>query len=574
MKKLDGLELENLNKKINILEELINVFNLNDDDYYYINNIHAKFSFDEVLSETFLNKCNNKNVFTKLFIERIEDHYFKYFLKDNINKEYFMDSIDFLLQNNKNKLNSYKLNSLCDNFNFRMSIKDYSAINYNCFKRAINIINCIKGDNEIKKEIIDSALIGNPDVLTIIDEIKEETKSVPLVLFNNNLSDETKIKIIKKAYRKKDLPLYYKIINSNLTSLDQLALFIDTVVINNNRIYNKIGNIIEILFKCYISNYNGNIKHKRGISEILTNSKSFLDNYLHYFKDVNFLDSFYMHSEESYSTRIFMDAILEHLSDKDFLKTILESSKEKNVIINNGPYKDAGCDKFTNILENYETLDSEAFTMLTEIMKKRKNFIVHCLTYTRNDKNDFYFGYKIILNNLNLFKETLNSLNFDYIIESYTSSWRFRNCMSDVTKRILSINKKILKELNIITSEAGKNLMTNYSSVGGVESNLRTYSLFLQSFKTYLINTDDVQFKEEMAKKLFNNCIKPFYDNTIFDLFAYNHQEYFSALNDLLYDMISMNDCLNNILHYKEYSTIKENIEQLILDVKLLGRLT
>jgi len=95
------------------------------------------------------------------------------------------------------------------------------------------------GDKEANLENITYRRHGEQNQVTVsykefIDMIKKQVpdyKGFPLIIMNQNIEQEEKIKALKLVYIQKDFPQYKRFFRKNLTNLMDLDSFIEAVVI-------------------------------------------------------------------------------------------------------------------------------------------------------------------------------------------------------------------------------------------------------------------------------------------------------------------------------------------------------
>jgi len=151
-------------------------------------------------------------------------------------------------------------------------------------------------NNSDFNSFIDSLLAKEniKDITTTIDIIKKCNKNYlnfPLIVINSNISDEEKTKAIKLTFKQKDFPKYKSFLLDNIKDLKDLAIYIDTTVINNNRVHQKEDGIIDILKSVLISGER-NIFADYSSFDVI-NKEYFVDKYMPYFNNKDFMGRFY-----------------------------------------------------------------------------------------------------------------------------------------------------------------------------------------------------------------------------------------------------------------------------------------
>lgn len=110
---------------------------------------------------------------------------------------------------------------------------------------------------------IDEYIMTSKNLENFVSVIKEKFptyKNYPVILFNENIQRDDRIKFIKKTYVQKSLPAYMGIFQYKLKDFSLLDDFITAVVLENNRVSEKEAAIKNILERFFIGISNDETK--------------------------------------------------------------------------------------------------------------------------------------------------------------------------------------------------------------------------------------------------------------------------------------------------------------------------
>lgn len=150
-------------------------------------------------------------------------------------------------------------------------------------------------------EVISKGKFEN--ALEFIDLVKEQLPdyvNFPLIIMNDNIPSDEKVKALKAVYKQKDFPKYKDYFRENLTNLQHLDDFIEATIIQNNRVKEKDANLIKFFKDIFV---HGDYRTSRNIlNRTLTNKKAFSEKYSEKFSDPKFTKKFYIETVDSMST--------------------------------------------------------------------------------------------------------------------------------------------------------------------------------------------------------------------------------------------------------------------------------
>lgn len=167
----------------------------------------------------------------------------------------------------------------------KYSGKDDSEINYEFLKVFLENFKFNTRTSALIFKAADNIIASSKNVenisslLTLLKPY--DYRNAPLVIVNENLSKEERIKIIKANYRLKDLPKYIHFIESKCTDLSLIDDFIEATVIQNNRVKEKNAGIVNI-FKYLFGEKSKSFERYR-------NSRDFISKYNKYIMNEEFL---------------------------------------------------------------------------------------------------------------------------------------------------------------------------------------------------------------------------------------------------------------------------------------------
>lgn len=241
---------------------------------------------------------------------------------------------------------------------FFYKLCDSGILEYNHLK------NC-ETFEELVRKFIGKSKISDPDkFLKYVDTHKPAFKGYPLIIMNENIDRDARIKILKSKYKQKDLPSYIKEIEKNATNLNVVDDFIEATVIQNNRVVKKDVGIITVMKYIFVGD--GSVTINRRCN---SNIVEFSRKYKHYFMDPSFVSTFYsicldFHVSSYYRNRNFMnflsDIILADCSAKECIVILSNFAKYTNTY-------ESISDLILKFYINDETKDEAIFCLNTII---------------------------------------------------------------------------------------------------------------------------------------------------------------------------------------------------------------
>lgn len=113
-----------------------------------------------------------------------------------------------------------------------------------------------------------------------IEDNKIDYTNLPLVILNPNISNDSKIEIIKKTYKQKDLNKYTVFMRENIVDLMDLDSFIEATIVQNNRVKEKDKAVFDIIKRIFVGVRNNSSSFNYSNKQ---NTKAFFEKYRHYF---------------------------------------------------------------------------------------------------------------------------------------------------------------------------------------------------------------------------------------------------------------------------------------------------
>ena len=264
-------ENKEFERKVNLLEDFCKTFNKK----FYFRNIVDSFTQKEILSSN----MSNSNICSlcdlpRPVLKRIEtiSYDINRYLKQAVEVGIFEES----------KLTNLRSDVL-DASTDKLYVEPSQF--FNMFGRGQDTLNDIL--NKDKTHLFDSgsilAMIDNTVANYEYDEdfAEKVLTAYPnytgfiLSIVNENISKERKLSILKKSFRQKDFNSYIETFGAKLKNYDDLDLFIDTVILNNNRIKNKDSNLWNAFKRVFI----GKKGRESRYPSVLLNKDAFFNKY-------------------------------------------------------------------------------------------------------------------------------------------------------------------------------------------------------------------------------------------------------------------------------------------------------
>lgn len=423
--------------------------------------IYNKYTFKEIISDDFLNNFYPyaKNYTGSELLSIFRSHkYDNYSAEESI--YLFNKILDALVNEYSSK--SY----ITDGYTYVIDLLkkvannniDYSIIIKNIFEKKLFKAMKLKGENisNFIDEIISKSKFDNAEeMIKLIQEQVPDYRSFPLIIMNENITREEKLKALKLVYRQKDFPQYKSFFRSNLVDLNDLDAFIEATIIQNNRVKEKEANIIKLFKDIFVNGDTSAIFRKT-----LKHEKEFSIKYSEYFMSKDFCRKFYNETVSSMSTNgytrtrnyeNFIRLIFSHVDTRKQIKALQESKE----------LEELGSGFTEKFREAYEDQDYELAEDLLKVF----------ITWSEKDKFKFFkcipkdISHKDIINrfeNSDAITKYLNNISIiDYNgIDEYSGN----SALSDDMNYVIDIffNKKIFSRTQFMKDEYLNNLGFNY----------------------------------------------------------------------------------------------------------------
>lgn len=377
-----------------------------------------------------------------------------------------------------------------------------------------NLNLCETFENLIRKFIGQSKINEPEKFLKYVDLYKPGFRGFPLIIMNESIDKESRIKILKSKYKQKDLSSYIKEIEKRATNLSVVDDFIEATVIQNNRVKEKNAGIIAVMKYIFIGDGNSINRNKNeGIVE-------FANKYKQYFMDPSFVSMFYNNClnfqvNTYYRNRNFIN----------FLKDVLLEGctpEEGIVILSN----------FAKHTDTYESIsdlvlkfylddkdDDAEFCLKTSIesinnsrnaLKNTEKFLsMDCITRILHDKHKRTLAVieTELFNNVCI-------INNDREVLSKTSS----NKVVDISYTA-DINNFLRRKILLSNDIAGGGLLYNDKIRFSTGEVVDIFGDYLRNVKNLLI---DPNISDEALRDFANRYIMIFLDDNHLSLIADN----------------------------------------------------
>ena len=258
-------------RKVNLLDDFTRTFNKR----FYFRNVSDTFTMKEILSaEMSDSKLVSLCDAPRSVLKRVEviSYDINKYLKNAVDAGIFED---IKLKNLRGDILDSSKESLCiDAHQF-----------FNMFGRGQDTLTDIL--NKDKTHLFESqqviSMIDNTVANYDYDESFVEKvmmaypayKGFVLSIVNENITKDRKIAILKKSFRQKDFNMYIEMFGAKLKDFNDLDLFIETVITNNNRIKNKESNLWNVFKRVFLGK-KGRDSH---YPDTGVNKKAFFDKY-------------------------------------------------------------------------------------------------------------------------------------------------------------------------------------------------------------------------------------------------------------------------------------------------------
>lgn len=112
--------------------------------------------------------------------------------------------------------------------------------------------------------LFDTVITSSSHVIDYLDKFPKNYTNLPLIILNENISEEDRIRILKKKFIQKDMHQYISIMRDKLKSFKALDSFIEATVVQNARVKEKDAAIENVLLRFFVGTQNeGRIKYER-----------------------------------------------------------------------------------------------------------------------------------------------------------------------------------------------------------------------------------------------------------------------------------------------------------------------
>lgn len=385
--------------------------------------------------------------------------------------------------------------------------------------------------------ILSNGVFENPEtMIKMISEQIPEYCNYPLLIMNQNLTKEAKIKAIKLTYRQKDFPKYKSYIREKITNLNDLDVFIEATITQNNRVREKEANIQKLFKDIFVS---GDYSLRRRFSS--TNSfqgvKEFTEKYRKYFMDPKFVHQFYREAVSGFSTNesvrntqyesfiqlMFMDATTEEVL------TALKGSPELKLLGTNLPQlmysaENNGNEELaTRIASIMASWAATKLSNLTSMLDSERKDLGHILLkYKDNEEiinniceNSYFFSYSeadmpnyAFCQNYSAFFTTSEIINKTKVFEYQNDIKYFGLNYSKVAERLKCRNQSYLyssnSTLSIFRDKISKFYEELFNSITSI-ADIEILKVLVEKFYAPFENPDNANDFASNAIEFFNN---------------------------------------------------------------------
>lgn len=382
-------------------------------------------------------------------------------------------------------------------------------------------------------KILSSCSIKNPDMfMKEVDLNIPNFKSYPLIILNENIEKDTRVKILKNKYKQKDLASYIKEIEKSVKSLEVVDDFIEATVLQNNRVKEKEAGIVKIMKYLFIGDGSTYFRSNK-----YTNIYKFAFKYKKYFLDPEFCKIFFekcldFQTMSYYRSRNF----------REFLSTIImkgcNNEEQLTILTNFSRFMDTS-DSMSDIImiqlqqNNIDivkkfikkTLD----TILTQDINKSKlnrlsNFYeMDAIRSIRDDDRFLHFLDEEFFNKIKLYDKNTNCSLSGNILSRY--------CDIKSKDQLDLFLRRDMLDIEDITSGG-----ISIHNVFNFDTNTVTAGFDMKdvvsSFKNYLDNafnylsSEDAEFSNDSLRIFLNRYIRPFRDDDNLSMIADNIMQF------------------------------------------------
>ena len=241
-------ENKEFERKVNLLEDFCKTFNKR----FYFRNIIEAFTVKEILSSNIgESKLCTMCDLPRSVLQRVKvvSYDVNKYLAKAVENGIFDES---KLKNLRSDILDCSKDSLCieESEFFNMFGRGQDTLNDILNKdkthlfnssRIQDMIDNVVSNYDYDEDFADKVLKAYPDYTGFI-----------LAIINDNITKDRKLAILKKSFRQKDFNAYIEMFGAKLKNYDDLDLFIETVITNNNRIKNKDNNLWNVFKRVFI----------------------------------------------------------------------------------------------------------------------------------------------------------------------------------------------------------------------------------------------------------------------------------------------------------------------------------
>lgn len=426
-------------------------------------------------------------------------------------------------------------------------------------------------------KILSSCSIKNPDMfMKEVDLNIPNFKSYPLIILNENIEKDTRVRILKNKYKQKDLASYIKEIEKNVKSLEVVDDFIEATVLQNNRVKEKEAGIVKIMKYLFIGDGSTYFRSNK-----YTNIYKFAFKYKKYFLDPEFCKIFFekcldFQTMSYYRSRNF----------REFLSTIImkgcNNEEQLTILTNFSRFMDTS-DSMSDIImiqlqqNNIDivkkfikkTLD----TILTQDINKSKlnrlsNFYeMDAIRSIRDDDRFLHFLDEEFFNKIKLYDKNTNCSLSGNILSRY--------CDIKSKDQLDLFLRRDMLDIEDITS-GGISIHNVFSFDTNTVTARFDMKDVVSSFKNYLDNafnylsSEDAEFSNDSLRIFLNRYIRPFRDDDNLSMIADNIMQFDNTSFEYLKYDIRYTWCSNS--RVKTSGIMVNNIENILKLAKLKYR--
>ena len=575
---LTSSEKNTLNNKIEIFFKCLDIFQ----NYITVNqSILRAFTSKEILSDdidVLIKRVMNNRLISFYDIISYNDNIVEDF-KDNLPNA----ALRVLFKCNKFKRENHSDIAATLSFLVKRVLSEecYEEFFYKLCSSGLLEIDNLKYSDTLETfvcKMLSSCSIKNPDMfMKEVDLNIPRFKSYPLIILNENIEKDTRIKILKNKYKQKDLASYINEIEKNVKSLDIVDDFIEATVLQNNRVKEKNAGIINIMKYLFIGNGSTYFRSNK-----YTNIYKFASKYKKYFLDPEFCKMFFekclnfqtMSYYRSRNFREFLSAvIMKGCNDDDEQLTILTNFS-----------------RFTDTFESMSDiimiqLQQDNIDAVKKFIKKTLEIILTQCN-TKGERGYVIYVYKMdafrkiqdddrflnfldeeFYNKIKLYDKVTNSPLSENILSRYYDIKSIDQLDLFLRRDVLNVDDIVSGGISIYNVfDVSENKVTAGFDMTDVVGSFKNY---LENVFNYLSN-ENAKFSNESLRIFLNRYIRPFKDDDNLSMIADNIMQFDNTNFDYLkYDV---RYSWNKKSRVKTSEIMIKNIENILKLAKLKYR--